>query len=325
MKPEGIILSSLPAIFFLVGMFFLLYSPLSLTAVIDLQYDAVDIFLKELIKNDLRSAIFTSLKYLWDNAIWYTLVFLVLISFGLVVYTYFFDKLDIRVVIVSQIIFVLVSFILLNFSLIVLFISVSLFVGVLWMQKTFEKKKNDFATGYSVISTRLNLLNLFLCVGVFLAILMNLQVYDQKITESNLNLLGSFIPNATDIKNVQKAQIERITDGFKASLNEQYQLLSPDVQSQCSSMYDAMIEGIYTYKEVAFEEIDQQQVEFGGMDILQGIPAVGMMSKVTPIFMVFSIYAYLSMMNTLVGVFGGIVYSVMKKIKREKSRISSKA
>jgi len=318
MKHEKIIFSSLPAIFFIAGMIFLLNSRLNLSTVINLQYTAVDIFLKELIENDLQSGFVTSFKYLWDNVVWVVIVFLVLISLGLVAYTYFFNKLDFRIVIVSQTIFVLTSFILLNFSLISLFIAVSLFVGVLWMYKTFERGKNDFSTGFSVISTRLNLLNLFLCVGIFLTILMNLQVYDKMISESNLNFIGSFIPNSTDIQNVQKAQIEQISEGFKSSLTAQYQILPADVRTQCSSMYGAMIQGFDDYKEETFDEIDKQQFQFGGMDVLQGIPGLGLMSKITPIFIVFSIYAFLSVMNILVGILGSIVYSVIMKIKPEK-------
>jgi len=318
MKHEKIIFSSLPAIFFIAGMIFLLNSRLNLSTVINLQYTAVDIFLKELIENDLQSGFVTSFKYLWDNVVWVVIVFLVLISLGLVAYTYFFNKLDFRIVIVSQTIFVLTSFILLNFSLISLFIAVSLFVGVLWMYKTFERGKNDFSTGFSVISTRLHLLPLFLCVGIFLTILMNLQVYDKMISESNLNFIGSFIPNSTDIQNVQKAQIEQISEGFKSSLTAQYQILPADVRTQCSSMYGAMIQGFDDYKEETFDEIDKQQFQFGGMDVLQGIPGLGLMSKITPIFIVFSIYAFLSVMNILVGILGSIVYSVIMKIKPEK-------
>lgn len=139
------------------------------------------------------------------------------------------------------------------------------------------------------------------------------------ISESNLNFIGSLIPNSTDIQNVQKAQIEQISEGFKSSLTAQYQILPTGVRTQCSPMYDAMIQGFDDYKEEAFDEIDKQQFQFEGMDILQAIPAVSFMSKITPIFIVFSIYAFLSVMNILVGILGGIVYNVMTKIRPVKS------
>jgi len=317
MKVEQAVFSSLPAIFFLIGVLTLAFSSLTVSRIMTLQYDAVDIFLQELIGNSIFSALIESFTYLWNNAIWYVVLFLVLIGCGLVTYTYLFKKLDFRVVIISQLLFLLVSIILSNFSLSILLIALSLFGGVLWMYKTFEKGKNNFSTGYSVITSRLNLLNILLCVGIFLTIFMNLSMYEQQIGQANMDLISGFIPNATDIKDVQKAQIEQVSEGFKSSLTEQYQSLPGDVQTQCGAMYDAMILGFDEYKNQTYEEIDKQQLQIGGAEVVQAIPMFGLISKITPIFIVFSIYAVLSVLNPLIGIFGGVVYSIIRKIKPE--------
>ncbi len=317
MKVEQVLFSSLPAIFFLIGVLTLTFSSLTVSRIVTLQYDAVDIFLQELISNSIFSALVESLTYLWNNAIWYVVLFLVLIGCGLVTYTYFFKKLDFRIVIISQFLFLLVSIILSNFSLTILLIVLSLFGGVLWMYKTFEKGKNNFSTGYSVITSRLSLLNIILCVGIFLTIFLNLSTYEQQIGQANMDLISGFIPNATDIKDVQKAQIEQVSEGFKSSLTEQYQSLPGDVQTQCGAMYDAMILGFDEYKNETYEEIDKQQLQIGGTEIVQAIPMFGLISKITPIFIVFSIYAILSVLNPLIGIFGGVVYSIMRKVRPE--------
>jgi hypothetical protein len=315
MKVEKILVSSLPAIFFFLGILSLVFSSLTISRIITLQYDAVDIFLRELIDNNILSAFTESFWYVWENVIWFVVLFLGLISCGLVAYTYFFKSLDIRIVIVSQTVFILFSFLLTDFSLAMLFISLSLFGGVLWMYKTFEERKNDFSTGYSVVSSRLGLLNILLCVGLFLAILMNLQTYENQIDDSNMNLISGLIPNATDIKNVQKAQIEQLSEGLKSNLDEQYQLLPSDVRTQCGPVYDAMIQGFDEYKNMTFEEIEREEIPIGGTEIVQVIPVFGLITKITPIFIVFSIYALLSVLDPLVGIFGGVVYSLMRKIK----------
>lgn len=315
MKYEKIVFSSLPATFFIFGILFVYNTGLSLTQIIEIQYSSIDIFLEELMINDLKSAFTNMFKYLWDNALWIVVVFMILITLGLVLYTYLFNRIDFRIVIITQAIFVLISLVLFNFSIIGLFISVSLFVGILWMYKTFERKKNDFSTGYSVISSRLTLLNLFLCVGIFLTILMNLQTYDEIINKLNMSFLKNMIPDSTDIQNVQKVQIQEISEGFKSSLTQQYQLLSSDERTQCSSMYDAMIQGFDDYTQAASEKIDEQGFNLEQSDIIQAVPLIGTMSKITPIFIVFSIYAFMSMMGSLMGIFGGAIYNLMTRIR----------
>jgi len=317
MKVEQILFSSLPSVLFLIGILILSFSSLTVSRIITLQYDAVDIFLQELISNNIFSALSKSFSYLWDNAIWFVVLCLIFIGLGLVAYTYFFKKIDVRIFIISQALFVLVSIILSNFSLTILFVALSLFVGVLWMQKTFGKGKNNFSTGYSVVSSRLGLLNIFLCIGIFLTIFMNLPTYESQISESNMDLISGLIPNATDIKDVQKSQIEELSTGLKTNFADEYQLLPSDLRTQCGPVYDAMIEGFDKYKNLTYEEIDKQELQVGGTEIIQAIPMFGMISKITPIFIIFSIYALVSILNPLVSIFGGLVYSIMRKIKPE--------
>jgi hypothetical protein len=320
MKYEKITFSSIPATFFIIGILFLYNTNLSLPQIIEVQYSSIDVFLQELMSNDLKSASVNLIKYLWDNALWIVTFFMMIITLGLVSYTYLFDKMDFRIVIITQSIFVLLSLFLFNFSIIGLLIPVSLFVGILWMQKTFERKKNDFSTAYSVISSRLTLFNLFLCVGIFLTILMNFQTYEEIINKSNMDFLGTMIPDSSDIQEAQKKQIQQISEGFKLSLTQEYQVLPTNVRTQCSPMYDAMIQGFDNYEQTASEKIDEQGINLEQMDIIQTIPIVGMMSKITPIFIVLSIYAFISVMNSLMGIFGGLVYSLITKIKPIKNQ-----
>jgi uncharacterized membrane protein SpoIIM required for sporulation len=92
MKYEKITFSSIPATFFIIGILFLYNTNLSLPQIIEVQYSSIDVFLQELMSNDLKSASVNLIKYLWDNALWIVTFFMMIITLGLVSYTYLFDK-----------------------------------------------------------------------------------------------------------------------------------------------------------------------------------------------------------------------------------------
>lgn len=316
MKFKRIFISSSPAIFFFLGIIFLAISPLNMSRAITIQYESFSIFMEELKGFDILSVFFTSLNYVWVNAIWIILVFLVLISIGLLIYVLLLPKIEFRVVLISMVVFVILSFIVTNFSIPMLSIALSLFVGILWMSKTFEPKKNNFSTGYFVISSRLGLLNIFLAIGIFLAILMNMQVYEQQISESNIKMMASFIPGKTEIKEAQKMQIDELTEGFKSSLTFRYQTSSSSVKNQCKPLYEGMMTALDDYKDRSFERIEKSELPVMGEDVTQYFPFFGILEKLTPLLVAFSAYFLLYILIPVMGVFGGIVYSIARGKKR---------
>jgi len=317
MKIEKAVFSSLPAIFFLIGIAYLHFSPLTIDRVITLQYDITNIFLSELIKGDVSTALVAAFNYFWSNALITIIIFLLLITCGLICYIYFYEENDFNVLLVSQALFLIISVILTDFSLVMFFIIMSLFLGIIWMQKTFEPRKNAFATMYSVISSRLNLFAIFLSIGIFLAIYMNMSTYGPKISEMNFKLIGGVIPNATDIKQAQIQQVNELMGGFKSILDAQYQPLPADVKTQCGSMYTAMVTGIESYKQEATRRINENQLSISVTDVAETIPLFNLIVKITPLFMAFAIYALLTILNPIMGIIGGFVYGIIKKVKPE--------
>lgn len=315
MKFERILISSLPAIFFFVGIIFLTVSPLNLSRVMTIQYDIFNIFIKELVKYDIVSAFSTVLNYFWMNVLWVVLVFLVLITIGLLIYLLFLPRIEFRVVLISMVVFLISSFIVTNFSIPMLLIALSLFIGILWMSKTFEPRKNNFSTGYFVISSRLGMLNIFLAIGIFLAILMNMQMYEQQISESNMRMLASLIPNETDVKGAQKMQIEELTEGFKSSLSLRYQSLSSSERNQCKPLYEGMVTALDDYKNRSFEQIETRELPVVGEDVTQYFPFFDLLEKLVPLFVAFGAYSLLYILIPIMGIFGGIVYSIVKARK----------
>jgi len=180
------------------------------------------------------------------------------------------------------------------------------------MSKTFEPRKNNFSTGYVVISSRLNLLNIFLAIGIFLTILMNMQTYEQQISEANMKMLGSLIPNETDVKGAQKKQIEDLTEGFKSSLTVRYQSSSSTVRNQCKPLYDGMVTALDDYKERSFEKIEESELSISGEEVEHYFPFFGILEKLTPLFVAFSAYFIIYVLIPVMGFFAGIVYSIAK-------------
>lgn len=316
MKHERIFISCLPAIFFFLGIIFLTISSFNVSRIITIQYESFSIFVEGLMKLDIVSAFLTSLNYLWINAIWILLVFLVLISIGLLIFVFLLPSIEFRVVLVSMIVFLILSFIVTNFSIPMLSIALSLFVGILWMSKTFEPRKNNFSTGYYVVSSRLSLLNIFLAIGIFLAILMNMQMYEEEISEANMKMLTSLIPSEADVKDAQKKQIEDLTEGFKSSLTFRYQSSSSSVRNQCKPLYDGMVTALDDYKDRSFEKIEQSELSVVGEEVEHYFPFFGILEKLTPLFVAFSAYFLIYVLIPVMGFFAGIVYSIARGRKQ---------
>jgi len=145
-------------------------------------------------------------------------------------------------------------------------------------------------------------------------IYMNMSVYGPIITKQNFDLIGGVIPNASDVKQAQIDQVNELMDGFKASLDEQYRPLPSAVKNQCGSLYTAMVTGIENYKTEAARKINENELDIGVTDVAEAIPVFNMIVKITPLFIAFSVYAFLTILNPIMGILGGFVYGVARKV-----------
>jgi len=283
-----------------------------------MQNEVFIILFQEAGKTNILIALYESFVYVWTNGLWILLLSLALISMGFIfftrfTFTKFVKKIDMRIIGMSQLIFILVLYLLTN-SIIMLLAGASLSLGIFILKKTFEPMKKDFSTGYNVISSRLGLFNVLISIGIFLTIFLNMSTYETEISKSNMDLLTSFVPDVSNLKDIQKQQITDIADGFKYSLNERYNVLPDSTKTQCKPMYDGLVQGLDSYKTRAVQQIDQQQVNIGQEELAQVIPMFDLLTKITPLLIAISSYALLSMIKPLIGTFGGIFYFALKKI-----------
>lgn len=270
-------------------------------------------FYKELVKNGFPSALISSIDYLWTNLLWIVLLFLIPISLGFILFIFFYSTVDLKVLIASQIIFMILVLILTNFSVVLIIVALSLFIGILWERKTFEPEKNDFSTGYSLINSRLWLMAVFLCVGIFFIMYMNSQVYDQEIIKSNKELMMSMMPQVNDVKKQQKSEITGLTEDFKYVLTARYDSMNEDVKTQCKTLYEGMTQSLDSYRDRTIQKIDQQELGVSEEEILNNFPFFKVLDQITPVLIALSGFAFFTVFNPIIGVFGGVFYSLIKR------------
>jgi hypothetical protein len=128
-----------------------------------------------------------------------------------------------------------------------------------------------------------------------------------------MDLFTSFVPDVSNLKDIQKQQITDIAEGFKYSLNERYKILPDDTKTQCKPMYDGLIQGLNSYNTRAIQQIDQQQLSIGQEELAQVIPMFDLLTKITPLLIAISCYTLLSVIKPFIGIFGGIFYATLKK------------
>ena len=313
MDMKTVLISSLPAIIFFTGIIFFSYSSLTFSRIIAVQNEVFVVFFNKLKEADLLSALIKSFKYIWVNVLWIVLIFLLLMSFGFLAYLHFFKEVSFRVVIISQIAMVILVLILTNFSITMFLISLSLLTGTLWIRKTFEPEKKAFSTGYSVITSRIGLLSIFLTIGILLTLLINMKSYEEEMLKTNMNLIKNFIPDTSVVKDAQKNQIEQITGGLKYALSERYDYLPEETKTECNVLYDGLTESLDNYKAQMFQKINEQETVVTEEEIMQVFPLFDLIVKATPIIIAISAYALLTVLTPIMGVISGVVYSIGKK------------
>jgi hypothetical protein len=315
MDSKTVLISSLPAILFLTGIIFFSYSSLTLSKIITVQNEIFITFFKELKEVDLLSALIKSFEYLWTNVLWIILIFLLLMSFGFLVYLYYFNRVSFRIVLISQVAMVILALISTNFSIAMFLTSLSLIAGIMWMCKTFEPEKKAFSTGYSVVTSKVGLMSIFLSVGILVSLIVHIESYEEGMLQTNMDLIKNFMPDMSEAKAAQKKQVEQLTEGIKYSLSERYDYLPEETKTECKSLYDGLTQSMDSYKQQSFQKIDEQEMTISEEDIMNIFPFFGLIIKATPIIITISVYALLAILTPIMGIIGGFVYSIVKKEK----------
>lgn len=302
-----------PSIIFFIAVLYLTYSGLTISKAIEFQSETFSIFMKSLAEKDVLLALSESISYIFLNIILPLLPFLFLIAFGFLALFWF--KIETKFFFAAHILFLLATFFLSNFSITVLLAYIGIIIGNFVLLKTFEPSKKKFLTGSSLTSKGLRFLNIFLAVGLFFGLYLNFQSYEGLIIESNVNLIRTVAPNATQLQNFQLEFVNSTVDELKQSIQNQYDQAPSETKEQCKPVYDSIIIGIEDYKNQVNERMKAQEVGDIQEELIRSFPIIGQIINATPLFLAISLFALLEILRPFIALIFGIIYSLIKSKK----------
>jgi len=304
----------IPSIIFFIAVLYLIYSGLTISKAIESQTEVFSIFVNSLAEKDILLALSESLSYVILNIILPLLPFLFLIAFGFL--TLFWFKIEIKFLFAAQILFLVASFFLSNFSITILLTYIGIIIGNFVLLKTFQPSKKIFLTGSSLTSKGLRFLNMFLAVGLFFSLYVNFQSYEGQIIESNANLIETVVPTTTQLQDFQLEIVNTTADELKLSIQNQYELAPSGTKEQCKPVYDSIIAGVEDYKNQMNERMKDQEIGDIQEEVIQSFPIIGQLINATPLFLAISLFALLEVLRPIVSLLFGAVHSLATKSKK---------
>ena len=313
--------SFFPNLLFLIGVVYLFFSGLTIEKAITLQNELLVNFMKGLSEKDVMFATLDSLGTLVAQAILPLLPFMILISFGFLSLFLLKEKMDLKIFIGMQYLFLIVLFVLTGLSLVMLFAYIGIVISSMLLIKMFEVEKSNFSTGSSVVSKNLRWINIFLAIGIFLMLYVNFSAYEEMITQENVRLVKNFIPEQDKIQEVQLELVNNTADSILYSMGEKCDQ-SVD-RTECLIIYNAMAAEIEDYKQRVAEEISSG--EGGGEELIEeyvteAFPLLGQITKASPLLLAVTVFALLETLSVFVSMLFGIVYSGGIRFIGSKSR-----
>jgi len=307
----------IPSIIFLLAVLYLHYSTLTISKAITTEAEVIAVFMKTLSEQDVLIALIKSFRYVLSQIILPMFPFLVLVSSGFFILFFFREKIEFKFFFAAQALFLVIVALLTNFSIAMLLTWVGILIASLFSFKTFEVRKTNFSTASSLVSSNLRWVNIFLAVGLFLALYTNFQSYESLMIRTNTNLITGFIPNMESLRSIQSQFVNQTVDGLKQSMETQYQQLPPEAKGQCGAVYDAMIVGLDNYKEQIAEQVAQQtegQEGAGQIEsLVESLPVMGQFIKATPLILAIALLSLLEFVKLFVAFGFGVAYSLAKR------------
>lgn len=305
--------SFIPNLLFLVAIAYLALSSLTITKAITLQNELLVNFMKGLSEKDVLFATLDSLGILFAQAILPLLPFMFLIGFGFLFVFLLREKIDLKIFIGIQYLFLIISFVLASFSIAILLAYIGIFISSLLLIKTFEVGKSNFSTGSSVASKGLRWVNIFLAIGLFLALYINFQSYQEIIDQENTKLIKNFIPEPDKIQKVQLEIINNTADSILQNMGQKCQQSAN--KTECLALYNAMVVEIEDYKQRVAEEMQSREGSEKLIEeyVMKSFPVMGQITKASPLFLGVTVFALLEFLTTFVSIFFGIFYSIGRR------------
>lgn len=305
-----LVLGVIAALFIFSGLA-LSFSGLSIIKSIWLQNSLMEIFMQEVQQATVFSAIVTTAIYV-IKSILPLLPFLFLAGAGFVLCMHFKPKIKFLLPILLA---VFIINLLIKPSIVMAAVCLG-FLPVILVSKTFEERKSVFKTAKGFTSSCLRWLNIFVVIGLFLAIYY-MPNYEQIGQQQMETTIGSFIP--TDISQIQIGLMSQVGSAFTSSINEEWSKLSLETRTKCASAKDAMLKGIENYN-VQQEGAPLQQGPSLQQGIMSAIPIFSVFAKMLPLTTAIAAFVLLEILRPLIAIVIGFGYSLATKKPTTKTK-----
>lgn len=315
MKLGNSINSVIPNILFFVAVFYLVFSGLSITKGISIQNESTMLFMKTLSEKDILTTIVDVLELIIIKIVLPLLPFLLLISFGFLLVFVLKEKMDWRLFIGLQIAMVVLMAVFTGFSVMILFISIGLLATSISILRFFDSEKTKFSTGNSLAYRGLGWMNIFLAVGIFFAMYLNFALYQQTLTQSNMDLIKSFMPNQTQIQKLSLDMVNKTIDGIESGISQKCEQTDPQIRLQCQAAYSSVLADIENYRENITKQAGEQNIsdEQLNMYIVEEFPIFDQIIKAMPLFLALAFFAMLEILKPILALLLGGVNSAIGK------------
>ena len=307
----------IPNILIFLGILSLFYSGLTFEKAIRFETEIFSTFLKNLTEVDFFFAFFEALKAIFQEIILPLLPFLLLTMLGFA--SAFLMKVEFPAFMLFQVFF-FVFLLFLNLSLMSIFIYLGIVAASLSL-KNFKRKEINFSSGSSLIQSCMKWLTVFVSIGFFLSLQLNLQGYYRVIHRANMDFIKAFLPDIDSFARAQAFQasqfINETTDGIKNALSDAYSKLDVQQKEACGIMYTALVSAIDDYKTQANKKV-YQEIEDADKKVEEYVEQVipfDQIVKITPLILSILLFTLLEILKPLLALLFGILFSLAGKIK----------
>lgn len=308
----------IPNILFFLALISLFFSGLSFEKAIVLESQGFSKFLKDLSERDFFYALIEFLKTIFYEAIIPLLPFLILMMLGFSLIVLFKKKIDFHALMLIQVIFfALILFVKLSL------ISILIYLGIIFTSfsiRKFEDKIN-FSSGSSLTQNSMRWLGIFISVGFFLSLQLNLNNFHNLIYKSNMEFIKNLVP---DVENIVKARtseasrfINETTEGIKNGLSDTYSKLDLSQREKCGFMYTGLMSAIDNYKIEANKKLyeraenEEKRIE----EYVEQIVPFDQLIKITPLLLSLILFTLLEIIRPFLSLLFGLIFLLIEKLK----------
>ncbi|MEM5834539.1 MAG: hypothetical protein QXQ69_01660 [Candidatus Aenigmatarchaeota archaeon] len=322
---KNVIFSIVPNFFFLSALIYLIFSGLSTSKAVSVEFNSFLIFFESLEKADVLKGVVEFILFIFFEAVIPLLPFLFLLGLGFFLTHHFAQEIKFYFFI-FQVIFLAPILFYTKFSIIFLMSFLGILISSLILSKA-EKEKKSFSFTNSLISRHLHIVIFFLAIGLFLNSYLKLESYRQIPLEANIRFAEKFIPDVKNLEDkLKKGQIELVNktcEEIRNGITQSYQQFSQDVRETCERVYDSSIFVVDSIRQEVITQIKSWNVtkEDTSKIITQIFPIIEQSIKVTPLIIAISFYLLSRFEIFFIALFFGFLGFVLKPREKKKDII----